>query len=51
MGRTVTFGKHIDERDAFDSSSVASRIDDLHDAFADPMVSGILIVIGGFNSN
>ena len=51
MGLNVTFEKHIDERDAFDSSSVASRIEDLHDAFADPMVSGILIVIGGFNSN
>jgi muramoyltetrapeptide carboxypeptidase len=47
----VTFGDHVDERDAFDSSSIASRVADLHDAFADPDVQGILTVIGGFNSN
>jgi muramoyltetrapeptide carboxypeptidase len=30
---------------------VASRLADLHSAFADPGVTGILTVIGGFNSN
>jgi muramoyltetrapeptide carboxypeptidase LdcA involved in peptidoglycan recycling len=30
---------------------VASRVADLHAAFADPDVAGILTVIGGFNSN
>jgi muramoyltetrapeptide carboxypeptidase LdcA involved in peptidoglycan recycling len=33
------------------SSSVAERIADLHQAFADPEVDGILTGIGGFNSN
>jgi muramoyltetrapeptide carboxypeptidase LdcA involved in peptidoglycan recycling len=47
----VTFGDHVDERDVFDSSAIASRVADLHDAFADPDVRGILTVIGGFNSN
>lgn len=51
LGLTLSYGAHVDERDDFDSSSVASRVDDLHAAFADPDVSAILTVIGGFNSN
>jgi len=51
LGLRLTFGDHVDERDDFDSSPVASRVDDLHAAFADPEVAGILTVIGGFNSN
>ncbi len=51
LGIRLTFGEHVDERDEFDSSSVASRLSDLHAAFADPEVAGILTVIGGFNSN
>jgi len=51
LGIRLTFGGHVDERDAFDSASVASRVSDLHAAFADPEVAGILTVIGGFNSN
>lgn len=51
LGVRLTFGDHVDERDDFDSSSVASRVADLHAAFADPGVAGILTVIGGENSN
>jgi muramoyltetrapeptide carboxypeptidase len=51
LGLRLTFGDHVDERDDFDSSSVASRVSDLHAAFTDPEVAGILTVIGGFNSN
>jgi muramoyltetrapeptide carboxypeptidase len=51
LGLRLTFAGHVDERDDFDSSSVASRVSDLHAAFADPQVAGILTVIGGFNSN
>ncbi|MCR4329706.1 MAG: LD-carboxypeptidase [Candidatus Roizmanbacteria bacterium] len=51
MGLHLTFGKHIEEKDDFFSSSIASRIDDLHSAFADPQVKAIFTVIGGFNSN
>jgi muramoyltetrapeptide carboxypeptidase LdcA involved in peptidoglycan recycling len=47
----LTFGEHVDERDDFDSPPVASRVADVHAAFADPAVAGILTVIGGFNSN
>ncbi|WP_344476289.1 S66 peptidase family protein [Nonomuraea monospora] len=51
LGLTLTYGRHVDERDAFDSSAVASRVADLHDAFADPAVAAIITVIGGYNSN
>jgi muramoyltetrapeptide carboxypeptidase LdcA involved in peptidoglycan recycling len=33
------------------SSSIASRVEDIHAAFSDSNVRGILTVIGGFNSN
>ena len=51
LGLRVSFGKHAEEQDGEMSSSIASRISDLHDAFADPEVKGILTVIGGWNSN
>lgn len=51
MGLRISYGSHIDERDSLDSSSIESRVFDIHAAFADPEVAGILTVIGGFNSN
>ncbi|SOC40287.1 S66 family peptidase [Ureibacillus acetophenoni] len=51
LGFVVTFGKHVEESDLQNSSSIEQRIEDLHDAFADQNVKGILTVIGGFNSN
>jgi muramoyltetrapeptide carboxypeptidase LdcA involved in peptidoglycan recycling len=51
LGLRLTYGAHVDERDDFDSSSIASRVADLHAAWADPAVAAILTVIGGFNSN
>jgi muramoyltetrapeptide carboxypeptidase len=51
MGLSLTYGHHVDERDDFDSSSIASRVEDLHDAFADGGVAAVLTVSGGFNSN
>jgi muramoyltetrapeptide carboxypeptidase LdcA involved in peptidoglycan recycling len=51
LGLRVSFGEHVRQSDAFDSSPVAARLADLHGAFADPEVDGILTVIGGFNSN
>ena len=51
LGFKVTYGKNIYESDEFDSSSIKSRVDDLHDAFQDKNVKAILTVIGGFNSN
>jgi muramoyltetrapeptide carboxypeptidase len=51
LGLKLCYGNHVDEFDDFTSSPIASRVADLHDAFADPAVRGILTVIGGFNSN
>jgi len=51
LGLTLTFGDHVDEDDMFRSSPIKSRVADLHSAFADDTVAGILTVIGGFNSN
>lgn len=47
----VSYGENCEECDDFNSSSVVSRIANLHDAFANPQVKGILSAIGGFNSN
>jgi muramoyltetrapeptide carboxypeptidase len=51
LGLRLSFGEHVQDSDDFGSSSVQARLADLHDAFADPGVDGILAVIGGFNSN
>lgn len=51
LGLTLTFGTHVSECDAFMSSSIASRIEDLHAAFSDTAVQFVSTVIGGFNSN
>ncbi|ARN84564.1 peptidase S66 [Candidatus Nucleicultrix amoebiphila FS5] len=51
LGLKVTFGKHVNEEDTFQSSSISSRIEDLHDAFHDKNVKAILAVIGGSNAN
>jgi muramoyltetrapeptide carboxypeptidase LdcA involved in peptidoglycan recycling len=51
LGLTLSFGRHTQEIDSFNSSSIESRVADLHEAFADTNVNAILTVIGGFNSN
>ncbi|MGM9989034.1 MAG: S66 peptidase family protein [Bacillaceae bacterium] len=50
-GFRISFSKHCKEIDEFYSSSVEARVADLHEAFLDTNVKGILTVIGGFNSN
>jgi len=51
MGLSVSFGKHIEEMDEFGSSSIESRLADLHEAFTDKHVKVVATVIGGFNCN
>jgi muramoyltetrapeptide carboxypeptidase LdcA involved in peptidoglycan recycling len=51
FGLNVTFGKHVLESDLFYSSSVQSRVEDLHEAFSDKNVKAILTVLGGYNCN
>lgn len=51
IGLRVTYGEHIDEIDEFESSSIASRIADLHAAFLDPEVKLVLASNGGWIAN
>lgn len=51
LGLNVTFGKNCNEMDIMGSSAVTSRLDDLHQAFANQNVKGILTVLGGYNCN
>ncbi|MGE6630386.1 S66 family peptidase [Bacillus sp. NPDC077027] len=51
LGLHVSFGEYAFECDLHSSSSVEHRIADLHAAFSDHQVDGILTAIGGFNSN
>lgn len=51
LGLRLTFGEHVSELDDFGSSSIESRLEDLHAAYTDSSVAAVLCVIGGFNSN
>jgi muramoyltetrapeptide carboxypeptidase len=51
LGFRVTFSDNVEEADEFNSSSIQSRVDDIHEAFFDKNVKGILTTIGGFSSN
>lgn len=51
QGYQIDFSKNIYELNNFDTSSVKSRIEDLHDSFLDEQVMAILPVIGGCSSN
>ena len=51
MGLELSFAKNVNELDEFDSSSIESRVSDLHAAFSDESVKGIFAVIGGMNCN
>lgn len=51
LGLRISFGKHVEECNEFVTSSTASRVEDLHDAFRDTEVKAILAVIGGYAAN
>ncbi|SMC21881.1 Muramoyltetrapeptide carboxypeptidase LdcA (peptidoglycan recycling) [Clostridium acidisoli DSM 12555] len=51
IGLKISFSKNCEIIDGFSSSSIDERISDLHEAFSDRNVKGILTVIGGHNSN
>ncbi len=50
-GVTVTYGEHVWKDGPLGTATIEERVADLHAAFADPDVAGILTVIGGFNVN
>jgi len=51
LGLKISFGKNVEEINEFRSSSIKSRIADLHKAFLDSKVKAVFTVIGGFNCN
>jgi muramoyltetrapeptide carboxypeptidase LdcA involved in peptidoglycan recycling len=52
LGLRVRFGKHVESVDGHDGcATIEQRVEDLHEAFADPGVAAILTVIGGHDSN
>jgi len=51
LGLRLSFSRNAGVMDRFDSSPVEARVSDLHEAFADPEVNGILTTLGGYNSN
>ena len=51
LGLHVVLWKNIAECDQFLTSSVESRIEDLHNAFRDPSISWIFSVVGWFSTN
>lgn len=51
LGFKVTFSKYAEECNDLGSSSIKSRIEDLHDAFKDKNIKAIMCTTGGFNSN
>ncbi|MBQ4055393.1 MAG: LD-carboxypeptidase [Clostridia bacterium] len=50
-GFNLSYSTHCRELDKYLSSSIASRVEDLHEAFLDPNVKMIITSLGGFNSN
>lgn len=50
-GFILTFSKNSREVGKFHSSSIASRVEDIHEAFCDPNVKMVITCLGGFNAN
>lgn len=51
LGLGISYSPNGEILDRFDSSPVEARVSDLHGAFADPEVGGMLTTLGGYNSN
>ena len=51
LGLRCSFGGVGETPDRFESSPVGERVAELHAAFADPGIAGLLTIIGGYNSN
>ncbi len=50
-GFRITCSAHSHELDKYHSSSIVSRVEDLHEAFLDSNVKMIITSLGGFNAN
>ena len=50
MGAKVTFGRHVRECNAHLTAAPEHRLEDFHEAIADPSVRAILAVVGGMGA-
>lgn len=51
FGFEITFGAHVEETGPQGTGPVSGRVADLHEAFADPDVAGVLAARGGHHSH
>lgn len=51
LGFEISYSPNGEILDRFDSSPVKDRVSDLHGAFSDEKVRGMLTTLGGYNSN
>lgn len=51
MGLEVEFADNVYESTRLGSPSIMHRVEDIHDAFSDSSVDGIITIIGGHHSN
>lgn len=51
MGLVVSVSRNAFEKNDYMSSSVESRLADLHDAFSDPNIAAVITTLGGLNTN
>lgn len=51
LGLRVSYGKHADERNDFRTTTLEHRLEDLHEAFADPDVQAVIPAMGGSSAN
>jgi muramoyltetrapeptide carboxypeptidase LdcA involved in peptidoglycan recycling len=51
LGLKLSFSENVNEIDDFGSSSIQSRVNDIHQAFLDKSIQMIITTYGGFNAN
>lgn len=51
LGLKVSYGKWVNERNDFRTTSIDKRLEDLHETFSDPGIQMILPAMGGSSSN
>lgn len=51
QGFRVSFGRNVKAVERFETASVAARLQDLHDAYADKRVKAIIALEGGYAAN
>jgi muramoyltetrapeptide carboxypeptidase len=50
-GMTVSEGRHLRNMSNMETTSIGERVEDIHDALADPSVHALIAIRGGWNAN